>query len=68
MAGNHCLPDIDPADLAYKALAVNLSDLAAMGAEPAWLTLALTLPEVDETRWKPSATACLSSWTITICN
>ncbi|VTO19743.1 thiamine-monophosphate kinase [Klebsiella variicola] len=49
VAGNHFLPDIDPADLAYKALAVNLSDLAAMGAEPAWLTLALTLPEVDET-------------------
>lgn len=48
MAGNHFLPDIDPADLAYKALAVNLSDLAAMGAEPAWLTLALTLPDVDE--------------------
>lgn len=48
MAGNHFLPDIDPADLAYKALAVNLSDLAAMGAEPAWLTLALTLPEADE--------------------
>ncbi len=42
------LPDIDPADLAYKALAVNVSDLAAMGADPAWLTLALTLPEVDE--------------------
>jgi selenophosphate synthetase-related protein len=38
VAGNHFLPDIDPADLAYKALAVNLSDLAAMGAEPAWLT------------------------------
>lgn len=35
MAGNHFLPDIDPADLAYKALAVNLSDLAAMGADPA---------------------------------
>ena len=46
--GQSLLPDIDPADLAYKALAVNLSDLAAMGAEPAWLTLALTLPEVDE--------------------
>ncbi|STV20734.1 thiamine-monophosphate kinase [Klebsiella pneumoniae] len=68
MAGNHFLPDIDPADLAYKALAVNLSDLAAMGAEPAWLTLALTLPEVDETWLEASATACLSSWTITICN
>ncbi|CBG87245.1 thiamine-phosphate kinase [Citrobacter rodentium] len=48
VAGNHFMPDIDPADLAYKALAVNLSDLAAMGADPAWLTLALTLPEVDE--------------------
>ena len=48
MAGNHFLTDIDPVDLAYKALAVNLSDLAAMGADPAWLTLAITLPEVDE--------------------
>lgn len=46
--GNHFLPDIDPADLAYKALAVNISDLAATGADPAWLTLALTLPQVDE--------------------
>jgi thiamine-monophosphate kinase len=33
-------------DLAYKALAVNISDLAAMGATPAWFTLALTLPDV----------------------
>ncbi|QIU91972.1 thiamine-phosphate kinase [Yokenella regensburgei] len=48
VSGIHFLPDISPADLAYKALAVNLSDLAAMGAEPAWLTLALTLPDVDE--------------------
>lgn len=46
--GVHFLPDIDPADLGYKALAVNLSDLAAMGATPAWLTLALTLPESDD--------------------
>ena len=49
VCGTHFLPDIDPADLARKALAVNLSDLAAMGAEPAWLTLALTLPSADET-------------------
>lgn len=49
VCGNHFLDNIDPADLAYKALAVNLSDLAAMGADPAWLTLALTLPSVDET-------------------
>lgn len=46
--GIHFLRDIHPADLGYKALAVNLSDLAAMGADPAWLTLAITLPEVDE--------------------
>lgn len=39
-----------PFDIGYKALAVNLSDLAAMGAEPAWLMLALTLPEVN-TQW-----------------
>lgn len=34
--------------VAHKALAVNLSDLAAMGATPAWFTLSLTLPEADE--------------------
>ncbi|MFV8978457.1 thiamine-phosphate kinase [Serratia fonticola] len=48
VSGIHFLADIDPADLGYKALAVNLSDLAAMGADPAWLSLALTLPEVNE--------------------
>ncbi|MER3384985.1 thiamine-phosphate kinase [Pectobacterium aroidearum] len=44
VSGVHFLPDIDPADLGYKSLAVNLSDLAAMGADPAWLSLAITLP------------------------
>lgn len=37
-----------PEDVGFKSLAVNLSDLAAMGAEPAWATLALTLPMPDE--------------------
>lgn len=37
-----------PYDIGYKALAVNLSDLAAMGATPAWVTLALTLPSANE--------------------
>jgi thiamine-monophosphate kinase len=37
----------DPYDIGFKALAVNLSDLAAMGAEPRWVTLCLTLPGVD---------------------
>ncbi|MEG9475011.1 thiamine-phosphate kinase [Mannheimia indoligenes] len=47
VCGAHFLPTISPADLAYKSVAVNLSDLASMGAEPAWLSLALTLPEID---------------------
>ncbi len=46
--GVHFLADVDPESLGHKALAVNLSDLAAMGADPAWVTLALTLPKVDE--------------------
>ncbi|MCB1763213.1 MAG: thiamine-phosphate kinase [Gammaproteobacteria bacterium] len=45
--GVHFHPGSDPERLGHKALAVNLSDLAAMGAEPAWVTLALTLPKVD---------------------
>ena len=48
VAGVHFSEDIPPEDLGYKALAVNLSDLAAMGARPAWATMALTLPQADE--------------------
>jgi thiamine-monophosphate kinase len=48
VSGVHFLPDTDAFKLGHKALAVNLSDLAAMGAEPAWATLALTLPRADE--------------------
>lgn len=47
ISGVH-FPHHTPADaIAYKSLAVNLSDLAAMGAEPAWFTLSLSLPEFD---------------------
>jgi thiamine-monophosphate kinase len=49
ITGVHFRNDFPPQDIGYRALAVNLSDLAAMGAEPAWASLALTLPEVDET-------------------
>lgn len=48
VSGVHFFPDMDPVDLGYKALAVNLSDLAAMGAEPRWVSLALTLPAINE--------------------
>jgi thiamine-monophosphate kinase len=47
VAGRHFPDDTEAADLGWKALAVSLSDLAAMGAQPAWATLALTLPESD---------------------
>jgi len=46
--GVHFPLDTDAEAIGWKALAVNLSDLAAMGAEPAWFTLALTLPHSDE--------------------
>jgi thiamine-monophosphate kinase len=49
-AGVHFLANADPDSIGHKALAVGLSDLAAMGAEPAWATLALTLPTADR-RW-----------------
>ncbi|MBD1555930.1 thiamine-phosphate kinase [Vibrio sp. S9_S30] len=48
VAGTHFLEHANPAWVAHKALAANLSDLAAMGASPAWVSLALTLPEPDE--------------------
>src|SRR3990172_3146283 len=50
VAGRHFFYDSDPCQLGHKALAVNLSDLAAMGATPRWATLALALPKAD-TRW-----------------
>lgn len=47
-AGVHFPLSTAPADIGWKALAVNLSDLAAMGAAPAWCTLSLSLPVVEE--------------------
>ena len=47
VSGRHFFPDDDAYLLGYKALAVNLSDMAAMGAVPRWTTLALALPKVD---------------------
>lgn len=47
VSGTHFLANTDPHRLGWKTLAVNLSDLAAMGATPRWVTLALSLPQVD---------------------
>jgi thiamine-monophosphate kinase len=46
--GRHFPVGTAPHSLGHRALAVNLSDLAAMGADPAWFLLALTLPRADE--------------------
>jgi thiamine-monophosphate kinase len=51
--GVHFQQGADPEALGHKSLAVNLSDLASMGAEPAWVTLALTLPQSDPDWLKP---------------
>ena len=48
VSGTHFFPDADPRMLGHKSLAVNLSDLAAMGARPLAFTLAVSLPKPDE--------------------
>lgn len=48
VSGVHFFEDVDAYRLGYKSLAVNLSDLAAMGAEAKWVSLAITLPNIDE--------------------
>lgn len=48
VSGTHFLPDTDPEDLGWKTLAVNISDIAAMGGRPRWALLSLSLPAPDE--------------------
>jgi thiamine-monophosphate kinase len=47
VSGTHFFPEVDPEHLGHKSLAVNLSDMAAMGAMPYWAMLAITVPSVD---------------------
>jgi len=48
VSGTHFQSDADPFMLGYKSLAVNLSDMAAMGAKPRWATLSISLPDANE--------------------
>ncbi|MDH4151250.1 MAG: thiamine-phosphate kinase [Betaproteobacteria bacterium] len=50
VAGRHFYKDADPESVGHKALAVNLSDMAAMGATPRWVTMGIALPRADA-RW-----------------
>jgi len=58
--GRHFFPDADPFALGHKCLAVNLSDLAAMGAKPVAFTLALALPEADDAWLAPFSAGMLA--------
>ena len=58
--GRHFLSTVDPAALGHKALAVNLSDLAACGAKPVAFTLALALPQVDDAWLAPFSRGLLA--------
>lgn len=67
--GVHFLADIDAEDLAWRLLGSSVSDLAAMGAQPLWLTLAITLPEADPqwlSRFKIGLDAALEAYEITL--
>lgn len=55
--GVHFLTNTEPSHLAYKILSVNCSDMAAMGAEPKYATLSLTLPSLDATWLEPFSIA-----------
>ncbi len=56
LAGQHFFEDDDPADIAYKALAVNLSDIAAKGAKPLSFMLGIAFPEAPVDKWAASFT------------
>ncbi len=58
-AGVHYLPGDPPGDIAWKLLAVNLSDLAAMGAAPAGVLLGLALSAAEDDAWRAAFTAGL---------
>ena len=60
VSGVHFPVETTAENIAYKALMVNFSDLAAMGATPAWVTLAITLPEINE-QWLSSFSKQFSS-------
>lgn len=65
----HFKSDWDAYDIAWKAVMVNISDIAAMGGEPCWITLALTLPDADEgwiKRFSQGLHAALARYNLTL--
>lgn len=52
IAGRHFPDDADPASVGWKSVAVNISDLAAMGARPAWITMTVSTPDAAGIDWR----------------
>jgi len=69
VAGTHFFADIDPFAIGWKSMAVNVSDMAAMGAEPKWATLSIALPEVDGSwlqRFSDGLFACADAFGVSL--
>ncbi|WP_024929688.1 thiamine-phosphate kinase [Methylophilus sp. OH31] len=69
VAGTHFFADIDPFVIGWKSMAVNVSDMAAMGAEPKWATLSIALPEVDGSwlqRFSDGLFACADAFGVSL--
>jgi thiamine-monophosphate kinase len=69
VSGTHFLPSTDPEDLGWKTLAVNVSDMAAMGAQPKWALLAAALPAATESwinRFATGFFACADAFGIDV--
>jgi len=67
VAGTHFFHDAPPYSIGWKSLAVNVSDMAAMGAQPKWATLAIALPEVNEpwlTEFSQGFFACAQAFNV----
>lgn len=60
VSGTHFVPDADPRRLGHKTLAVNISDMAAMGAAPRWALLSLSLPKAEAAWLRPFARGFLA--------
>lgn len=69
VAGTHFFADIDPFAIGWKSMAVNVSDMAAMGAEPKWATLSIALPELDAAwlkRFSEGLFACADAFGVSL--
>lgn len=69
VSGTHFFADADPFYIGWKSMAVNISDMAAMGAEPKWATLSIALPEMNEewlSKFSQGLFACADTYGVSL--